>query len=103
RAVPLVAGCRWWEGGMWVRDLCDGGGNILVQQSRMVLERGRLRRPERFFAGFAHVAFPQEMPHAQNLQKRCGQRLCLCLYGTIAPTSAKVRKDHRAYTGTVRK
>ncbi len=26
-------------------------------------------RPERFFAGFAHGAFPQEMHHAQNLQK----------------------------------
>jgi len=25
------------------------------------------------------------------------------VYGTIAPTSAKVGKDHRAYTGTVRK
>ena len=30
------------------------------------------------------MAFPQEMPHAQNLQKRCGQRQSLCLYGTIA-------------------
>ena len=35
----------------------------------MIREHGRLRRPERFFAGFAHVAFPAEMPHAQNLQK----------------------------------
>src|SRR6266567_8251267 len=81
----------------------NSGSNILVQPSRMVRERGRLRRPERIFAGFAHVAFPAEMPHAQNLQKRCRQSLCLCLYGTITPTSAKVRKDHRAYTGTVRK
>jgi hypothetical protein len=67
--VPLVAGGQWWEGGKWLRDLCDSGGNILVQPSRMVREHGRLRRPERFLAGFAHVAFPAEMPHAQNLQK----------------------------------
>ena len=67
--------------GYWV-----SGGNILVQPSRAIREYGRLRRPERFFAGFAHVAFPAEMPHAQNLQKRCGQRLCLCLYERIAST-----------------
>src|SRR5205085_11208604 len=67
-------------------DFLDSGGNILVQPSRAIREYGRLRRPERFFAGFAHVAFPAEMPHAQNLQKRCGQRLCLCLYERIAST-----------------
>jgi len=52
-------------------------GNILVQPSRMVRENGRLRRPERFFAGFAHVAFPEEMPHAQNLHERLrtGERM----------------------------
>src|SRR2546421_1274933 len=38
----------------------------------MVLEHGRLRRPERFFAVFAQGAFPAEMHLAQKLQKGCG-------------------------------
>src|SRR6266571_6171876 len=45
-------------------------GQYSRSTERMVLEHGRLGRPERFFAGFAQVAFPQEMQLAQNLQKR---------------------------------
>ncbi len=36
----------------------NSGGNTLVQPSKRVLEQGRLRRPERFFAVVAHGAFP---------------------------------------------
>src|SRR6266567_5042325 len=96
--VPLVAGGQWWESGKWMRDLRDSGGNILFQPSRMVREHGRLRRPERFLAGCAHVAFPAEMPRAHNLLKRCGQRLCLCLYGSIAPQFVmSSRKETRVH------
>ena len=40
------------------------------------------------FAVFAHVAFPQEMPHAQKLQKRCRQRQSLCLHSPPMPPQA---------------
>jgi len=56
-----------------IQGYLHSGGNALVQLSRMVLEKGRLRRPERFFAVFAYGAFPQEMHHTQKLQKGCGR------------------------------
>ncbi len=50
--------------------LLNQWGQCSRSTGRLVLENGRLRRPERFFAGFAQVAFPQEKQLAQNLQKR---------------------------------
>src|SRR2546423_6539089 len=58
----------------------NSGGNALVQPSKRVLEQGRLRRPERFFAVVAHGAFPQEMPHAQQRQKRGRASACTGLW-----------------------
>src|SRR6266702_2286062 len=79
---------------------CQGlfncGGNTLVQPSRLALEHGRLRRPERFFAVFAPGAFPAVMLQAQTLQKRYRQILCLCLHVTIAQAVFKVIFSHTA-------
>src|SRR2546423_15571291 len=47
----------------------------------LAFEHGRLRRPGRLGAGSAHDAFPPGRHHAQNLHKRCMQRLCLSPLG----------------------
>jgi|SRR5437588_12932741 len=46
-------------------------------------ERGRLRRPGRFFAVSAHIAFPREGNMRRNCKKRIMQRLCLCMDATF--------------------
>ena len=60
-------------------------GQYSRSTERMVLEHGRLGRPERFFAGFAQVAFPEEMQLAQNLQKRGSRGSASACTGLLLP------------------
>src|SRR6266702_8140194 len=61
------------------RRLCRG------RDKGVVPEHGRLRRPERFFAVFAHGAFPAEMHHAQKRQKGCVRGRASACTGLLPP------------------
>ena len=45
------------------------GGNALVQLSRMVLEKGRLRRPERFLQFLRMVHFRRKCTMRKNCRR----------------------------------
>src|SRR6266571_7755232 len=60
-------------------------GNTLVQPSRMVLELGRLRRPERFFAVFAHGAFPRKCTMRKHCKRDAGRGRASACTGLLPP------------------
>src|SRR5204863_8154535 len=71
--------------------------NKPIQLKTQYLEHCRLRRPERFFAVVAHGAFPQEMHHAQQLQKDTTEALPLSARGNApCATTAKGMRRGRA-------
>src|SRR2546421_3798033 len=53
------------------------GGNALVQLSRMVLEKGRLRRPERFLQLLCMVHFRRKCTMHNNCKRDAAEALPL--------------------------